>query len=60
MEFEPTLVFDLLDHATVRAPDLMDMAILLHDGLATTYPTSICHVLFHDTTRRWRVCGNLK
>jgi hypothetical protein len=30
---------------------MMDMAILLHDGLCWTYPTSICHVLFHDTTR---------
>jgi hypothetical protein len=29
----------------------MDMAILLHDGLCWTYPTSICHVLLHDTTR---------
>src|SRR5689334_11177099 len=28
----------------------MDMAILLHDGLARTYPTSICHVLLHDTS----------
>jgi hypothetical protein len=27
------------------------MAILLHDGLCWTYPTSICHVRFHDTTR---------
>jgi len=25
---------------------MMDMAILLHDGLARTYPTSICHVRF--------------
>ena len=24
---------------------------MLHDGLCWTYPTSICHVLFHDTTR---------
>lgn len=51
MEFEPTLVFGLYDLATVRAPDVMDMAILLHDGLAATYLTSICHVRFHDTTR---------
>src|ERR1700752_1077334 len=29
----------------------MDMAILLHDGLCWTYPTSICHVHPHDTTR---------
>src|SRR5687768_1316014 len=29
----------------------MDMAILLHDGLTRTYPTSICHVHPHDTTR---------
>jgi hypothetical protein len=28
----------------------MDMAILLHDGLYWTYPTSICHVLPHGTT----------
>jgi hypothetical protein len=26
--------------------DLMDMAIVVHDGLCWTYPTSICHVLF--------------
>jgi hypothetical protein len=55
MEWSPRYcrfaAFDLLDHATVRAPDEMDMAILLHDGLAATYPTSICHVRFHDTTR---------
>jgi hypothetical protein len=30
----------------------MDMAIMLHDGLCWTYPTSICHVHPHDTTRR--------
>jgi len=29
----------------------MDMAIVLHDGLCWTYPTSICHVHPHDTTR---------
>ena len=27
------------------------MAILLHDGLTRTYPTSICHVLPYGTTR---------
>jgi hypothetical protein len=30
---------------------MMDIPILLHDGLCWTYPTSICHVHFHDTTR---------
>jgi hypothetical protein len=29
----------------------MDMAILLHDGLTRTNPTSICHVLPDGTTR---------
>jgi len=29
----------------------MDMAIVLHDGLCWTFPTSICHVHPHDTTR---------
>jgi hypothetical protein len=29
----------------------MDMAILLHDGLCWTYPTSICHVLPYGTSR---------
>jgi hypothetical protein len=28
------------------------MAILLHDGLSTTYRTSICHVLPYGTTGR--------
>jgi hypothetical protein len=27
------------------------MAIVLHDGLCRTYPTSICYVHLHDTTR---------
>jgi hypothetical protein len=64
MEWSPRYcrfaAFDLLDHATVRAPDEMDMAILLHDGLAATYPTSICHVRFHDTTRRVGFCAIYK
>jgi hypothetical protein len=30
----------------------MGMAILLHEGLCWTYPTSICHVLPHSTTGR--------
>jgi hypothetical protein len=37
MEWSPRYcrfaAFDLSDHATVRAPDVMDTAILLHDGL---------------------------
>ena len=37
----------------------MDMAILLHDGLCWTYPTSICHVHPHDTTRLVGVCAFL-
>jgi len=42
----PGLVFGLEDPSTVRADEVMDMAILLHDGLCSTYPTSICHVRF--------------
>ena len=30
----------------------MDMTILLHDGLCWTTRLAICHVLFHNTTRR--------
>jgi hypothetical protein len=48
----PALVLGLQDLSTVRADEVKDMAILLHDGLARTYRTSICHVLPHGTTGR--------
>src|SRR5215208_4989934 len=35
----------------------MDMAIVLHDGLCWTFPTSICHVLLHETTRSPKSIG---
>jgi hypothetical protein len=47
----PALVLGLEDPSTVRAKRLMDIAILLHDGLTRTNPTSICHVLPYGTTR---------
>jgi hypothetical protein len=33
------------------------MAIMLHDGLDWTYPTSICHVLPYGTTVRLGLCA---
>src|SRR5215212_6995724 len=52
----PALVFGLLDHSTVRANRLMDMAIVLHDGLCGPTRHRSAMSSFHDTTRRWDCC----
>src|SRR5687768_10524662 len=47
----PALVSGLEDHATVRAHDLMDMAIVLHDGLCGPTRHRSAMSILHDTTR---------
>jgi hypothetical protein len=42
----PGLVFDLQRSFNCSGSRMMDMAILLHDGLCWTTRLAICHVLF--------------